>query len=900
MNFRQISSAFADTATSQSASSDSTGSQLLESLSGWTAPAVITVLLAALIAAVAPYLKDLAIQRRQRRLARKADETAESLYLQWVIRNFKYIPFRGYVTRSRAEVELERVYVSLSVDHRSAEQSLHRDDPPRFLTRFLPGSLMRKKHQDLTIAEAMKFLKRDEILGLVILGGPGTGKTTLLKYLALTYSRVLQRKRLRQSQRRLPVFVTLRTIAIDDGGPSLDRYLTDICSNAGIRVSPGFFNKKLKDGACIVLLDGLDEVADEAQREQIAGWIEKQWVDFGENPFVVTCRPSGFREEYLRAGFLRLDIQDFNENDIAKFARNWCLAVERSEMGRSRESRRRGREAGENLIGAIRSNEHVSALATNPLMLSIIALVHRYRAALPERRVDLYSECVQVMLGRWEAAKGLPVEVPPDKALQILKPLALWMHKQQAAKEGKWTARRYEVEAFIASYLVNVGMQDKGAGGFLDYMRDRCGLLVEREPGVVSFHHQTFQEYLAAEEIEACGKTGLLVDRFGDDYWREITLLYAGIGDISGLIRSLCSLPDEALTDHRDLLLQIRNESRPGGGGGAEALASRFLEILQQASDPNVAARAAVFLRHGQPDLDHLVGAFEEAQGDLAKGHLALLLGETGDVGVAGILKPHLMAESSHVRYLSALALDMLGFGDREALDNLLMATVPVGEFTMGSEEGYADEKPQRQVSTGAFQIDRFPLTNAQYRRFIEAGGYQERRYWSRKGWWWKLRRRIKEPGYVRDPQFNMLSAPVVGISWYEAEAYANWAGKRLPTEEEWERAARGDLDARAYPWEGEFDESRCNVAGESWEPIIGQPTPVGSYPGGVSSHGCYDMAGNVWEWTSSLYKSGENWRVLRGGSWFYSSDVARCASRNGLDPVSRRHYVGVRFSRTL
>ena len=152
----------------------------------------------------------------------------------------------------------------------------------------------------------------------------------------------------------------------------------------------------------------------------------------------------------------------------------------------------------------------------------------------------------------------------------------------------------------------------------------------------------------------------------------------------------------------------------------------------------------------------------------------------------------------------------------------------------------------------------------------------------------------MSEPRLLRDPEFGILSAPVVGISWYEAEAYAKWAGKRLPTEQEWERAARGDGDGREDPGGDKFEKDKCNVGIN-----IGQTTPVGSYPGGISPHGCYDMAGNVWEWTESLYEKGKPYRVVRGGSWNFHQDLARCAVRKRDLPDLWLIPFGVRFSRT-
>ena len=123
----------------------------------------------------------------------------------------------------------------------------------------------------------------------------------------------------------------------------------------------------------------------------------------------------------------------------------------------------------------------------------------------------------------------------------------------------------------------------------------------------------------------------------------------------------------------------------------------------------------------------------------------------------------------------------------------------------------------------------------------------------------------------------------MVGVSYYEAEAYAAWAGKRLPTEKEWERAARG-TDGREYPWGNEFDSEKCNTK----ESKIGKTTRVTRYPNGISPAGCYDMAGNVWEWTSSWYDDERTVRVLRGGSWDIGRDVARCADRDRDLPNGR------------
>ena len=185
--------------------------------------------------------------------------------------------------------------------------------------------------------------------------------------------------------------------------------------------------------------------------------------------------------------------------------------------------------------------------------------------------------------------------------------------------------------------------------------------------------------------------------------------------------------------------------------------------------------------------------------------------------------------------------------------DGSLMALVPAGPFLMGLPEKdiFAEyhEIPQRRVHLDAYWIDVYPVTNSRFRLFLDAGGYDHPEWWHSDGWAWKRRQRIRQPRQWRRPGWDGPDQPVAGVSWYEADAYARWAGRRLPTDAEWEKAARG-TDGRRYPW------------GEHWPTpdlanfakVIGRTTPVGLYPAGASPFGCLDMAGNVNNWTDDWY----------------------------------------------
>ena len=266
---------------------------------------------------------------------------------------------------------------------------------------------------------------------------------------------------------------------------------------------------------------------------------------------------------------------------------------------------------------------------------------------------------------------------------------------------------------------------------------------------------------------------------------------------------------------------------------------------------------------------------------------------------------------TAEVVRMTATATELLAaFPTRvRAADGAVMVEVPAGDFLMGSadSDSQADgsEKPQHTVTLDGFWIDHTEVTNAQYRKFMDAGGYNQEQYWTEAGWAWKQGNNVTQPGCWGDGNFNQAAQPVVCVSWYEASAYARWAGGRLPTEAEWEKAARGP-DGRIYPWGNEApDCNRLNFSG-----CVGRPAPVWSYTSGMSPYGALDLAGNVWEWVSTKYRnypymdsdgredqSGTDVRLLRGGCWLDNARYVRCAYRFGHDPGDRYAFIGFRLA---
>jgi len=227
------------------------------------------------------------------------------------------------------------------------------------------------------------------------------------------------------------------------------------------------------------------------------------------------------------------------------------------------------------------------------------------------------------------------------------------------------------------------------------------------------------------------------------------------------------------------------------------------------------------------------------------------------------------------------------------------MVLIPAAPFLMGRGP------TAHPLHLPTFSLARYPVTNAQYRRFIEAAGYEDPHCWTETGWAWRRREGIQQPeGW--DELAQREEHPVVGLSWYEARAYARWAGARLPSEAEWERAARGHR-GWAYPWGDEPDPSRCNTreGGAQGTTPVGHTSPLGD-----SSYGLADMVGNVWEWCSSLFlpypyrpddgredPEARGYRVVRGGSYLTPIFVADGTVRSWLAPHERADNVGFRLA---
>ncbi len=264
---------------------------------------------------------------------------------------------------------------------------------------------------------------------------------------------------------------------------------------------------------------------------------------------------------------------------------------------------------------------------------------------------------------------------------------------------------------------------------------------------------------------------------------------------------------------------------------------------------------------------------------------------------------------------------------------------IPAGYVRLG-EEGVWGAEPAHDVHVAGFWMGRYEVTNSEYREFIDAGGYDREALWHPLGWAWRIRQDIRLPAGWNSEEHNGGGIagngrfPVAGVSWWEADAYCRWAGGRLPTEAEWEKAAKGgcemwgepaECDAESspgYPWGDGISGQRANYL-ESGDPFDNATTPAGFYDGTIHNgfqtvdspgpYGLYDVAGNAWEWTSTRHgdypydagdgreepPAGENecCRVLRGGSYQVEEDELRCAHRHYIGPSNREFTFGFRLA---
>jgi DNA polymerase III delta prime subunit len=456
----------------------------------------------------------------------------------------------------------------------------------------LPIELLDKQH---TIWEFLKSTQKTSAVNLVVIGPPGSGKTTLLKHIVLVFVYNCKLRKRMKLNSRLPILLFLRehikTIVVDPA-PTLVQVIREQLSKWEIPDPPGWVERQLKTGRMLIMFDGLDEVADPEQREILSRWVQQQMKNFGNNQFILSSRPYGYKSNPLN-GVIVLEIKPFHRKQIESFVERWYHANE--VMSHQKDDpgvQIAARKGSKDLLDRIFTNNALAELAVNPLLLTMIATVHRYKSSLPGRRVELYGEICDVFLGNHQRAKGLALELTPAQKQCVLQPLAYYL----------MTEKKREIDLKIAEEIILKPLQrvkpDISAQSFMKMIEESSGVLIERESGVYAFAHLTFQEYLTSVYIIEQKLEKELLSKINDTWWHEVIRLYVAKTDATTIIKEClenCSTYAHTLT----LTIECMDEAREVDPG----LRSQLQQILEKGiedADPErrrIVAEALLALR---------------------------------------------------------------------------------------------------------------------------------------------------------------------------------------------------------------------------------------------------------------------------------------------------------------
>jgi formylglycine-generating enzyme required for sulfatase activity len=861
-------------------------------------------------------------------------------YLAWLSLRANELPL--FAGDSGRPAQLASVYTALLTRAREPDWGHAPADTPAERARA---------EREAAPQSALEALDSEQYL--VLMGGPGSGKTTFLNMVALCLAGErlglagANLKRLRapipaepdddakkrpkpqrwRHQALLSVRVLLRDFAAalpPAGTPlSADALWGFIVAQLPVLLRPHADDLKseLLGQGGLILLDGLDEVPDALRRrEQVKQAIQELAGVFRGCRFLVTSRTYAYqRQDWKLAGFAERELLPFTRGQIERFVDTWYTHMAH-DLFRLTEADALARAE---VLKRACLRPELQELAERPLLLTLMArLQTKGGGTLPENREALYAQSVDMLLDEWEGlklsrdAQGQPIIAEPSLSEWLdasregmrreLDKLAYAVHLNQSSLVG--TADIRQGELIVALMAASRDRPDAKLARLEEYLRDRAGLLASHGDGLYQFPHRSFQEYLAAchlARFDFPDTLGRLV-KTDPNRWREVALLAAARSKdtpsaVWELVEELCAEDPEPAP-----------HGVPDGSGpvtpaqwGALVAAQVLAETGLAAPDPGLQARherKRLRVRDWQVCLlrSRVLPARERA----LAGDLLAALGDP---------RRHLLD-----------------------LDAMRFAAVPRGAFWMG-EAGDADGELHRNETLDYdYWIAQAPVTVAQYRQFFAGSGDSQS---------------------AQDGLQAPDNRPVVAVSWHDALAFCAWLTERwrdrlpagwavmLPSEAEWEKAARGGehlpatiqvaslvpgfgqglglvraasidnpLPQRTHPWGAEFLADNANT-----EMTLGTTSTPGCFAQGQCPYGCDDMAGNVWEWTRSLW--GTDWqkpdfvypydsddqrreapgaeqdvyRVVRGGSWFRHRVDARCAYRFRLHPDLRNVNLGFR-----
>jgi len=779
-------------------------------------------------------------------------------YLDWLRRQCESVELLGLDHHESLNVRLGQVYVPAITASRL-----------RYKEKRLEGEL---EHELL--------LHRLGDDALYLPGAPGAGKSTFCRWLALVVAsgsvpdhaiaapKGFEEQLPETLRDRFPLLCPLREWSgqakcLEGNGRWTQKQLEDALACWLEATRPGglgaeLFRAELAAGRCLIILDGVDEVpqrqGDHLPRKNLLSGLADAlpaWLKAG-NRVLLTSRPYGLDEEDRRRLALPVaELLELPDPLQDTFIRRWYAAADRPHA----------EEKSSSLIRHLSEREGLKPLCGNPMLLTALCVKYDQGRRLPQDFYHLYDSVVQQIL-----YKRYDTEPDRERARIRLAAVALGMHR--GADQGRETPAAEVDTEELDRHLAQLSQTDTTTeSGALDAASRRedllsnSGLLLPRGDHSAAFYHLSFQEFLAAIRLRALDEDpAALLQRYaGKAEWRRtLVFLFCAIAD---------RVSPEAAVKHYSGLLDHLEPARLQADPQPALLLADCLEVAHARGWNLETFRAPLRLACAHA-LEHLAPP--------ERAHLWRSLGLLGWD-------------------------DRPGVGLNNGLPDIDWVDIPAGPFLYGEE--------REKKTLPAFRIARFPVTTAQFQAFVDDGGYEH------DAWWQGLAQR---PEPVR-PRWNLPNHPRETVSWFEAVAFCRWltarlrqcgalpAGDsiRLPTEQEWEKAARGE-DGRVYAWGEGYQSGRANLDetwGEAGPYNLGRTTAVGIYPNGASPWSTLDLAGNVWEWCLNEYENPDHIgtendvsRVLRGGSWDLNPRYCRAADRNHLAPAYRFNFFGFRL----
>jgi formylglycine-generating enzyme required for sulfatase activity len=783
---------------------------------------------------------------------------------------------------------------------------------------------LRSNIATLDVFTALNVFRRS-----IILGPPGSGKSTVLRALAICHLSTLNRPPKQESPTLLglwspepvtPIFVDLDELVKWQRFPSPTERVTiqallDFVFERYERGGDHFRTQLTSDlhgGRALFLLDGLDEVpipygvphALQDRRHQIQDLMRSIRTRFPNCRVIVTSRPAGY-SDWTLDGFDIIRLLPLNEDETIELSTKLYKSLGREDV------------LTEDAQATLRSelSRVPRELREQPLFATLLLLLFLDRQRdLPRQRAGLLNASIRLLLTAWtlprtgkKSLKDL-LDCTEDELYERLEALAFRVHQEstQTRNEGSDLdlSETHIQLGVILEELFELG-QHVNPSQALDYLNKQAGILVSPAPRVYRFAHRLLREFLAASFLASRPNHSRLISKLLSDHpvaWMEPTLLLGDLlleqkrfADLWAVIEELLST---AGMDNEDARVQNpflvwltgRIVYEPGADPSLSATARRVVEVLRAGLSQ---------ILYPNSDLP----AIQRVQA----GEVLALLGDK-----------------------------RAGVGNRNGIPELLWCRIPSGKFRMGTNENdvislrafpgpdwdFSREQPSHLVDLQEFEFSKYPVTVTQYQAFVDASdGYPIDDWWTAAGLDWRSKN-DPAPGATSTGD---ATKPQTNVTWFEATAFCRWLSHktgsqiRLPTEAEWEKGARG-IDGRLFPWGNDPDEGRANIAAVGIE----QVAPVGCFDaseGPWGADGPAEMIGNVWEWCSTIMQSasgktfsypyrtddgredvdrGDEWlRTTRGGYYRNILIVARCAYRGRDLPGARLARQGFRPARS-